>query len=288
MAELYDSESNTLINNPNNRAVNSTDIQSIYEKVITIGMEDETIKWVSKNGQLYYEIKEPIVYKNPDDKVKGKFVLAEIDGQYRLFIVRKDKKAVAVPFGEFISEKGKSVFDYIIKNKPMDKAVFTHVHFRSDEKSHYMTKNEMKKLTKYYSVFNNSQKVGEAILKYLKEGDQTLDQVADIWSGSGENKYNFCQEIRAHADFLLDETNNAKLLKTAHEYSEKMKKGFKGDAAFVKNHYNSAAMADMSRDDKGTFRKFLMDALWGKLSDKEEKRLQESKEKYKNGGGFTR
>lgn len=80
MAELYDLESNTLINNPNNRAVNSTDIQSIYEKVITIGMEDETIKRVSKNGQLYYEIKEPIIYKNPVNEVRGKLVLAEIDG----------------------------------------------------------------------------------------------------------------------------------------------------------------------------------------------------------------
>ena len=184
MAELYDLESNTLINNPNNRAVNSTDTQSIYGKVVIAGMENKTIKRVSKNGQLYYEIKEPITYKNPVDEVRGKFVLAKVDGQYRLFIVRIDKKAVAVPFGEFISEKGKSVFDYIIKNEPMDKAVFTHVHFRSNKKSHYMTKNEMKNLTKYYSVFNNSQKVGEAILNYLKEGDQTLNQVADIWSGS--------------------------------------------------------------------------------------------------------
>ena len=134
MAELYDLESNTLINNPNNRAVNSTDTQSIYGKVVIAGMENKTIKRVSKDGQLYYEIKEPITYKNPDKKVKGKFVLAKIDGQYRLFIVRADKKAVAVPFGEFISEKGKSVFDYIIKNEPMGEAVFTHVHFRSNKK----------------------------------------------------------------------------------------------------------------------------------------------------------
>ena len=320
MAELYDLESNTLINNPNNRAVNSTDIQSIYEKVITIGMEDETIKRVSKNGQLYYEIKEPIIYKNPVNEVRGKLVLAEIDRQYRLFIVRADKKAVAVPFGEFISQEGKSVFDYIIKNEKIGNKTFKHIHFRSDEKSHYMTKNEMKKLTKYYSVFNNSQKVGEAILKYLKEGDQTLNQVADIWSGSGENKYNFCQEIRAHAHLLLNTEQAAKFLKFGnfikYQY-EKEKQNFMEALAnsfklkfpdfslikknidkflnniktFDEKHYNSAGMADMSREDKGKSEKIIMDLFWGENSDEVKQKILDifdKSEEHKTNPGRSR
>ena len=74
-------------------------------------------------------------------------------------------------------------------------------------------------------------KIGEAILNYLKEGNQTLDEVSNIWSGSGMNRYNFGAEIEAHADLFLNKTLYTEILKGARYL---LKNGIKVNESFDK------------------------------------------------------
>jgi hypothetical protein len=272
---------NTLLSNS---SVNRNS-QTLYKEAIEAGIKNKTMNIVNKNGKLYYEIKEPITFKNYGHNITGKFVLTKIDNNYRLFIVRPEKKAVAVPFGEFNNEKGKSPFDYIVKNEKIGSTIFTHNHFKSNGISSYMTKNEKRELAEYYAFKPNSQKVGEAILNYLKEGNQTLDEVSNIWSGSGMNRYNFGAEIEAHADLFLNKTLYTEILKGARYL---LKNGVKVNESFDKEYYNSLGMADMAKSDSGKSDKILMDFIWGLPTDKQVKKWKESKEEYKNGNGFTR
>ena len=80
-------------------------------------IKNNTIEKKVKNGKVYYEIKYPITYRTQDKNITGKFVLTEVHGKKRLFVVRPESKAVGVPFGEFANIKNKSPFDYIIENK---------------------------------------------------------------------------------------------------------------------------------------------------------------------------
>lgn len=277
---------NTLIGNPNisipgmgsvanvsaPRLSNARNEQNLYNEAIKIGLKNKTVERKVKDGKEFYEIKQPISYINYKDKITGKFVLTEIDGKKRLFIVRPDVKAVAVPFGEFIDADKKSPFDYIIKNGKISDKTFMHSHYRSDNRSSsYMTKEEMKKLTEYYALKDNSQKVGENILIYLREGNQTLDEVANIWSGSGSNRYNFGTEIEAHADMLLNKTRLTKFIQEVRKYQ----KNGNNNKNFEKEYYNALGMADMARGDKGKADKILMDLIWGLPSDKTKKITRE-------------
>ena len=139
--------------------------QTLYKEAIEAGIKNKTMNIVNKNGKLYYEIKEPITFKNYGHNITGKFVLTKIDNNYRLFIVRLEKKAVAVPFGEFNNEKGKSPFDYIVKNEKIGSTIFTHNHFKSNGISSYMTKNEKRELAEYYAFKPNSQKDRRSYIK---------------------------------------------------------------------------------------------------------------------------
>ncbi|MDO5088184.1 MAG: hypothetical protein Q4D53_00200 [Leptotrichiaceae bacterium] len=248
---------------------------NIYEQAIEAGLKNKTIEKKVKNGKIFFEIKEPITYKNDEFKARGKFVFTKIDENYRIFIVRPQEKAVAVPFGN-LNRKGKSPFDYIIENEKISKdIIFSHTHFRTEGITSYTAQNESIQLTRYYADRNNSRKVGDTILTYLKEGNQTLDEIADIWSGSGPNKYNFSGEIQAHAELLLNTKKAVQFLKLLHKTNKFVKNNFKFDKNFEKEHYRSASIADMAKDDKGNIQKKLMDFFWGEPSDKQKKEAEE-------------
>ncbi|BBM54925.1 Lin1211 protein [Leptotrichia wadei] len=175
-----------------------------------------------------------------------------------MFIVRRDKTAVSVPFGSF-DKDGESPFDYIIQNKRFgdenEKVVFIHNHFQSSGESSYMTKLDMKKVAEYYAYKPNSQKMGKKILNYLREGDEPLYKVSNKWSGSGNNSYTFGSEIEAHADLLVNKTKLAKFIKYGRQIQKKQ-----GDESY----FYSVGIADMAQGDRWQFDKVLMDTLWGR------------------------
>ncbi len=296
-----DYRENTLLNNPNisieipgfkdisrtNSYKNNSkrNDQYLYDKAIEIGLKNNTIEKKVKNGKVYYEIKYPITYRTQDKNITGKFVLTEVHGKKRLFVVRPESKAVGVPFGEFANIKNKSPFDYIIENKKIqeqgnNERVFIHRHLRSSGKNSYMTKEMMKEVTKYYSNYDNAQKITEAILTYLRDKENTLDEVSNNWSGSGLNKAKFGTEIQAHADMLLDEKIFTKLLKIVKTGIDGLSSNIPiDDVNFLsektiginyskkineeteRKYYNSAGMADMAKGDRGINKK-MMDLLW--------------------------
>lgn len=85
---------NTLLSNS---SVNRNS-QTLYKEAIEAGIKNKTMNIVNKNGKLYYEIKEPITFKNYGHNITGKFVLTKIDNNYRLFIVRPEKKSSCSTF----------------------------------------------------------------------------------------------------------------------------------------------------------------------------------------------
>lgn len=143
---------------------NKRNSQELYREAIEEGLKNGKIKKVEKNGNIYYETTEVINYKNYGSIWSGNFVLTEIDGEMKLFIIRKKVKAISVPFGSF-DKDGESPFDYIIQNKKFgDKDIFIHNHFQNLGDSSYMTKSDMKKVSEYYAYKPNSQKMGDKIL----------------------------------------------------------------------------------------------------------------------------
>ena len=212
---------------------------------------------MEKNGNIYYETTEVINYKNYGSIWSGNFVLTEIDGEMKLFIIRKKVKAISVPFGSF-DKDGESPFDYIIQNKKFgDKDIFIHNHFQNLGDSSYMTKSDMKKVSEYYAYKPNSQKMGDKILNYLREGNEPLYEVSNKWSGSGNNSYNFGAEIEAHADLLVNKTKLTKLIKFIRQKQKNQSD---------ESYFYSVGIADMANDDKGHLDKVFMDMLWGRSS----------------------
>lgn len=235
---------------------NKRNSQELYREAIEEGLKNGKIKKVEKNGNIYYETTEVINYKNYGSSWSGNFVLTEIDGEMKLFIIRKKVKAISVPFGSF-DLNGESPFDYIIKNKKLEdkNIIFVHNHFQSSGESSYMTKSDMKKVAEYYAYKPNSQKMGKKILNYLREGDEPLYKVSNKWSGSGNNSYTFGSEIEAHADLLVNKTKLAKFIKYGRQIQKKQ-----GDESY----FYSVGIADMAQGDRWQFDKVLMDTLWGR------------------------
>ena len=239
---------------------NKRNSQELYREAIQAGLKNGKIKKVEKNGNIYYETTEVINYKNYGSSWSGNFVLTEIDGEMKLFIIRKKVKAISVPFGSF-DKDGESPFDYIIQNKKFgDKDIFIHNHFQNLGDSSYMTKSDMKKVSEYYAYKPNSQKMGDKILNYLREGNEPLYEVSNKWSGSGNNSYNFGAEIEAHADLLVNKTKLTKLTKLIKFIRQKQKN--QSDESY----FYSVGIADMANDDKGHLDKVFMDMLWGRSS----------------------
>ena len=239
---------------------NKRNSQELYREAIEAGLKNGKIKKVEKNGNIYYETTEVINYKNYGSIWSGNFVLTEIDGEMKLFIIRKKVKAISVPFGSF-DKDGESPFDYIIQNKKFgDKDIFIHNHFQNLGDSSYMTKSDMKKVSEYYAYKPNSQKMGDKILNYLREGNEPLYEVSNKWSGSGNNSYNFGAEIEAHADLLVNKTKLTKLTKLIKFIRQKQKN--QSDESY----FYSVGIADMANDDKGHLDKVFMDMLWGRSS----------------------
>ena len=230
--------------------------QKLYEEAIEAGLKNGKIKKVEKNGNIYYETTEVINYKNYGSSWSGNFVLTEIDGEMKLFIIRKKVKAISVPFGSF-DLNGESPFDYIIKNKKLEDKdiVFVHNHFQNSGESSYMTKSDMKKVAEYYAYKPNSQKMGKKILNYLREGDEPLYEVSNKWSGSGNNSYAFGSEIEAHADLLINKTKLAKFIKFGRQIQKKQSD---------ESYFYSVGIADMAKGDRWQFDKVLMDTFWGR------------------------
>ena len=239
---------------------NKRNSQELYREAIEAGLKNGKIKKVEKNGNIYYETTEVINYKNYGSIWSGNFVLTEIDGEMKLFIIRKKVKAISVPFGSF-DKDGESPFDYIIQNKKFgDKDIFIHNHFQNLGDSSYMTKSDMKKVSEYYAYKPNSQKMGDKILNYLREGNEPLYEVSNKWSGSGNNSYNFGAEIEAHADLLVNKTKLTKLTKLIKFIRQKQTN--QSDESY----FYSVGIADMANDDKGHLDKVFMDMLWGRSS----------------------
>ena len=236
---------------------NKRNSQELYREAIEAGLKNGKIKKVEKNGNIYYETTEVINYKNYGSIWSGNFVLTEIDGEMKLFIIRKKVKAISVPFGSF-DKDGESPFDYIIQNKKFgDKDIFIHNHFQNLGDSSYMTKSDMKKVSEYYAYKPNSQKMGDKILNYLREGNEPLYEVSNKWSGSGNNSYNFGAEIEAHADLLVNKTKLTKLIKFIRQKQKNQSD---------ESYFYSVGIADMANDDKGHLDKVFMDMLWGRSS----------------------
>lgn len=236
---------------------NKRNSQELYREAIEEGLKNGKIKKVEKNGNIYYETTEVINYKNYGSIWSGNFVLTEIDGEMKLFIIRKKVKAISVPFGSF-DKDGESPFDYIIQNKKFgDKDIFIHNHFQNLGDSSYMTKSDMKKVSEYYAYKPNSQKMGDKILNYLREGNEPLYEVSNKWSGSGNNSYNFGAEIEAHADLLVNKTKLTKLIKFIRQKQKNQSD---------ESYFYSVGIADMANDDKGHLDKVFMDMLWGRSS----------------------
>ena len=236
---------------------NKRNSQELYREAIEAGLKNGKIKKVEKNGNIYYETTEVINYKNYGSIWSGNFVLTEIDGEMKLFIIRKKVKAISVPFGSF-DKDGESPFDYIIQNKKFgDKDIFIHNHFQNLGDSSYMTKSDMKKVSEYYAYKPNSQKMGDKILNYLREGNEPLYEVSNKWSGSGNNSYNFGAEIEAHADLLVNKTKLTKLIKFIRQKQKNQSD---------ESYFYSVGIAVMANDDKGHLDKVFMDMLWGRSS----------------------
>ena len=206
-----------------------------------------------------------INYKNYGSSWSGNFVLTEIDGEMKLFIIRKKVKAISVPFGSF-DLNGESPFDYIIKNKKLEdkNIIFVHNHFQNSGKSSYMTKSDMKKVVEYYAYKPNSQKMGDKILNYLREGNEPLYEVSNKWSGSGNSSYNFGSEIEAHADLLVNKTKLTKFIKFVRQKQKNQSD---------ESYFYSVGIADMAKEDKWKPDKVFMDILWGNRMTEEEQEI---------------
>ena len=244
---------------------NKRNSQELYREAIEAGLKNGKIKKVEKNGNIYYETTEVINYKNYGSSWSGNFVLTEIDGEMKLFIIRKKVKAISVPFGSF-DLNGESPFDYIIKNKKLEdkNIIFVHNHFQNSGKSSYMTKSDMKKVVEYYAYKPNSQKMGDKILNYLREGNEPLYEVSNKWSGSGNSSYNFGSEIEAHADLLVNKTKLTKFIKFVRQKQKNQSD---------ESYFYSVGIADMAKEDKWKPDKVFMDILWGNRMTEEEQEI---------------
>ncbi|MCL1919308.1 MAG: hypothetical protein FWG14_13615, partial [Peptococcaceae bacterium] len=233
-----------------------------YKLVAEIAVREGLATVHTVDGQVFYEFNDEFVWDNYGNNWTGMIVLTAIDGDMNLFIRRNDVNGISIPFGFFEPD----LFQTLFTTGWTETTRFVFYHYRSNgiPLSLEDRKGDMEKIATYYALRTNSERAGLIILKYLgyveslETGipktnftNEELDAIAGRWSGSS-GRSNFCHEIEAHADLLLDNdirANAVKALMMARGRTEE-------------DYYNSVGCADLAFGDNNVD-KLAMDILWG-------------------------